>query len=502
MPNTKLAMPTLLAVDIGAESGRAVLGHLSEHHLTIQEVHRFPNKPVHVRGTLYWDILRLYDEVLTGLWRAARIAEQPIESIGIDTWGVDFALLDRQGQLLGNPVHYRDRRTEGMMDAVFQRIPKEEIYQRTGIQFMPINTLYQLYALVVHHDPQLEQARTFLTVPDLLHYWLTGEAVCEFTNATTTQCYDPRAGDWAREMLAQLGIPTSIFTEIRPPGTILGVLEPAVADATGLTGAKVVLPAAHDTGSAVAAVPFSDPKAAYISSGTWSLVGVETPEPVINEHGLQHNFTNEGGVDGRFRLLKNVMGLWLLQECRRTWAAQGNDWSYEALMQRVQDAPPFRSLIDPDDARFLPPGDMPARIQAFCQETGQPMPQSPSEMVRCILESLALKYRRVIEWLEQVCGWQIPEVHIVGGGVQNRWLCQATANATGRPVLAGPVEATAVGNLLVQAMGLGYLNGLDEAREQVRRALPPTLYEPRETAMWQEAYERYRSILAFCKSVC
>ncbi|MCS7064650.1 MAG: rhamnulokinase [Fimbriimonadales bacterium] len=488
-------MPTLLAVDIGAESGRAILGRLSERSITVQEVHRFPNKPVRVRGTLYWDILKLYDEVLTGMQRAARATEEPIESVGIDTWGVDFALLDRRGQLLGNPVHYRDRRTEGMMDAVLQRIPKAEIYQRTGIQFMPINTLYQLYALVVQQDPQLEQAHTFLTMPDLLHYWLTGEAVCEFTNATTTQCYDPRAGDWARELLAQLGIPAQIFPEIRSPGTTLGNLDREVAEATGLLVAKGVLPAAHDTGSAVAAVPFTDPKAAYISSGTWSLVGVETPEPVINEQGLQHNFTNEGGVGGRFRLLKNVMGLWLLQESRRTWAAQGNEWSYDELMRMAQDAPPFRALIDPDEIRFLPPGDMPARIQAFCRETAQPVPQSPGEIVRCILESLALKYRQVIDLLEQVCGWHIPVVHIVGGGVQNRWLCQATADATGRPVLAGPVEATAVGNLLVQAMGLGYLNGLDEVRELVRRAFSPTLYEPRDTHAWHEAYEKFTQFL-------
>ncbi len=484
-------MPTLLALDIGAESGRAVLGRLNDGELSIQEVHRFPNKPVRIRGTLHWDILRLYDEVLTGMLHATRRAQEPIESVGIDTWGVDFALLDRCGQLLGNPVHYRDRRTEGMMDAVLKLIPREEIYQRTGIQFMPINTLYQLYALMVRQDPQLEQAHTFLTIPDLLHYWLTGEAVCEFTNATTTQCYDPRAGDWARDLLARLGIPTHIFPEIRPPGQVLGDLAREVADATGLANTKVVLPAAHDTGSAVAAVPFSNPKAAYISSGTWSLVGVETREPVINALGLLHNFTNEGGVGGRFRLLKNVMGLWLLQECRRTWATQGNDWSYEELTQLAQQAPPFRSLIDPDDGRFLPPGDMPARIQAFCQETHQPLPQSPGEVVRCVLESLALKYRCVIEWLAQVCGWHIPAVHIVGGGVQNRWLCQATADATGRPVLAGPVEATAIGNLLVQAMGLGYLNGLDEARDYVRHTFPLALYEPRDTTTWQEAYERF-----------
>ncbi len=495
-------MIRMVAVDIGAESGRVVLGAFDGQCLSVQEAHRFPNVPVQVRNTLYWDILRLFQEVKEGLARAARLGGGAIASVGVDTWGVDFVLLDRKGQLLGNPVHYRDRRTEGMMEAVFRRVPPEEIYARTGIQFMPINTLYQLFSMVAREDPQLEIAQTFLTIPDLIHYWLSGTAVCEFTNATTTQCYDPIRKDWARDLLERLGIPTHFFPEIRPPGTLLGQILPEVAEETGLAQAQIVAPASHDTGSAVAAVPFQHPDAAYISSGTWSLVGVETREPVINEEARAYNFTNEGGVAGTFRLLKNVMGLWLLQECRRTWARQAgvsltsqSAWEYDALVRRAEAAPPLRSLIDPDDPRFLPPGDMPARIQAFCRETGQPVPEDPGEIVRCILESLALKYRWVIERLERLRGRSIPAIHIVGGGSRNALLCQWTADATGCPVVAGPAEATAIGNLMVQAMALGHVGGLEEAREVIRRSFSPAVYTPHPGSMslWADAYDRFVS---------
>lgn len=507
-------MIRMIAVDVGAESGRVILGSLEDGLLSIREAHRFPNVPVQARGTLHWDILRLFHGIQEGIARAARMAGGSIASIGVDTWGVDFALLDRQGKLIGNPVHYRDRRTEGMMEEVFRRVPPEEIYARTGIQFMPINTLYQLFSMILRGDPQLEIAQTFLTIPDLFHYWLSGVAVCEFTNATTTQCYDPFHRDWARDLLERLGIPTHLFPEIRPPGTVLGPLLNEVADELGLSGTQVVTPASHDTGSAVAAVPFQHPDAAYISSGTWSLVGVEVRAPVIQEPARRYNFTNEGGVEGTFRLLKNVMGLWLLQECRRTWARkaglslEGKDpelsgirvtgraqqaWDYEALVRQAEMAPPLRSLIDPDDPRFLPPGDMPARIQAFCRETGQPVPEEPGAIVRCILESLALKYRWVIERLEELLGRPIPVIHIVGGGSRNAVLCQWTADATGRPVLAGPVEATAIGNLMVQAMALGHVSSLAEAREVIRRSFASVVYEPRSSSLWDEAYERFVS---------
>lgn len=510
-------MIRMVAVDVGAESGRVILGSLEDGLLSIREAHRFPNVPVQVQGTLHWDILRLFHGIKEGIARAVRIAGGPIVSIGVDTWGVDFALLDRQGRLIGNPVHYRDRRTEGMMEEVFRRVPPEEIYARTGIQFMPINTLYQLFSMVFRGDPQMEIARTFLTIPDLFHYWLSGVAVCEFTNATTTQCYDPLRHDWAWDLLERLGIPTHLFPEIRPPGTVLNPLLPEVAEEIGLSGAQVVAPASHDTGSAVAAVPFQHPDAAYISSGTWSLVGVEVQTPVIHEQARRYNFTNEGGVEGTFRLLKNVMGLWLLQECRRTWARkaglplEGEEpepsktraiggaqtaWDYEALVRQAEMAPPLRSLIDPDDPRFLPPGDMPARVQAFCRETGQPVPEEPGAIVRCILESLALKYRWVIERLEELLGRSIPAIHIVGGGSRNAVLCQWTADATGRPVLAGPVEATAIGNLMMQARALGYVGSLTEAREVIRRSFAPVIYQPRSSSMWDEAYGRFVSLIS------
>lgn len=485
----------LVAIDLGAESGRAVLGTLSEGRLHLRELHRFPNRPVRIRGTLYWDALRLYDDILTGIRTALQQSEQPIESVGVDTWGVDFALLDKRGRLLANPVHYRDARTEGMMEQVFQRIPRETVYERTGIQFMPINTLYQLYALVQTADPQLEWAEHLLMMPDLFHYWLSGERVGEFTIATTSQCYDPRQGDWAREILDTLGIPARLFLEVVSPGTVLGTLHAEGIEAH--SPIRVVLPASHDTGSAVAGTPLSDPHAAYISSGTWSLVGVELPEPRISPESLANNFTNEGGVSHRFRFLRNVMGLWLLQESRRTWAQGGETYAYEQLIALAEQVPPFRSLVDPDDPRFLPPGDMPARIRAYCQETGQPIPETPAEVTRCILESLALKYRWVIERLEAVVGWQVPVIHLVGGGVNNRFLCQATADATARPVIAGPVEATAVGNLLVQAMGQGYLGSLEEVRQVVRQSFPLETYEPRPTDAWDAAYARFETLCRF-----
>ena len=488
-------MPRMLALDLGAESGRAVLGLFDGERLTVQEVHRFPNVPVQVGETLYWDILRLFEGVKESLARASRATGGGIASIGVDTWGVDFALLDRRGRLLGNPVHYRDRRTQGMMGEVFRHVPPEEIYRRTGIQFMPINTLYQLFAMVHGKDPQLEIAETFLTIPDLLHYWLSGEKACEFTNATTTQCYDPVVGDWARDLLDRLGIPTHIFPQVIRPGTVLGELVPEVAEDVGLPRVRITAPASHDTASAVAAIPFRHPQAAYISSGTWSLVGVELRTSSIIQQAMAENFTHEGGVAGTFRLLKNVMGLWLLQECRRTWATQGQTWDYEALVRLAETAPPLRALVDPDDPRFLAPGDMPGRISSFCQETSQPTPESPAEVVRCIFESLALKYRWVIERLNTLLGWRIPVVHVVGGGARNEVLCQWTADATGLPVLAGPAEATAIGNLIVQAMALGLVQNLEQARQVVQRSFTPALYEPKNSAIWDEAYDRFVMML-------
>ncbi|GBC90795.1 MAG: rhamnulokinase [Fimbriimonadales bacterium] len=474
-----------LAIDLGAESGRAVLGWWDGARLQLREIHRFPNRPVSIGGTLYWDVFFLFAEIQQSLQKAQAESPEPVESVGVDTWGVDFALLDSQGRLLSAPVHYRDRRTEGMMECVLAQIPRETLYERTGIQFMPINTLYQLYSMVVQNDPLLDYAARLLMMPDLFHYWLTGVPVNEFTIATTSQCYDPRASDWAYSILEELGIPTRLFQPVQMPGTRLGTVQGSAI--------QVVLPASHDTASAVVGTPLQSRHSAYISSGTWSLVGVEVDAPQISAQSLAFNFTNEGGAGGRFRLLKNVMGLWLLQECRRTWQAQGiGNWDYAELTAMAQTAPAFESLIDPDDWRFLAPGDMPQRIQAYCAEQGQRVPDTPARIVRTILESLALKYRMVLEQIETLTGWRIETIHIVGGGAQNALLCQMTADATARPVLAGPIEATAIGNLMMQALGLGHIESLEAIRERVALSFPPVVYTPQETEKWETAYADFQ----------
>jgi rhamnulokinase len=486
---------TLVAVDVGAQSGRVAVGRLDDGVLTVEEVHRFPNEPVLVQGTLYWDALRLFAEILDGLAAAGRATDGEVDSVGIDTWGVDYGLLDRAGRLVENPVHHRDRRTERAMEQVFARVPARELYERTGIQLMPINTVFQLFSAVAAHDPALEHAERLLLVPDLLHYWLTGVAACELTNATTSQCFDARAQAWAGDLLERLDIPTRLFPEIVRPATTLGPLLDEVAAATRLPRAAVVAPATHDTASAVAAVPFRRPDAAYISSGTWSLVGLELEQPRIDERTFAANLTNEGGVEGTSRLLRNVTGLWLLYECRRAWAAEGRRFTYEELVALAEDAPPLRSLIDPNDEAFSAPGDMPARIRRSCEATGQPAPEDAGAVVRCVLESLALKYRQTIGLLADATAVSPSELHVVGGGARNEVLCRWTANATGLPVLAGPAEATEVGNLLVQAIGLGELGSLAEAREVVRRSFAPTLYEPEERGAWDDAYGRFEALL-------
>ncbi len=466
----------LAAVDLGAESGRVVRGVFDGDRISLEEVHRFPNRPVKVGGTLQWDVLRLYADVLAGVRAAGKVA-----SVGIDAWGVDFGLIDREGQLVGNPVHYRDRRTDGMIEHAFRIVPREEIYSRTGIQFIPINTLYQLLALATSNNPQLAQADRLLMIPALLAFWTTGVKADEFTDATTTQCFDPRAGKWATDLLERLGIPSRIFGEVVQPGTDLGKPRADLAPEVD----RVIAPGTHDTASAVAAVPLESRQgAAYISSGTWSLVGVETDGPVIDSRALETNLTNEGGVAGTFRVLKNVMGLWLLQECRRTWAKAGMELSYEELLRGAEAATPFVALIDPDDESLLHPGDMPARIVKVAAKAGRSLPREPGPIVRCILESLATKYRLTVLQLEEVTGSKIHTIHVVGGGARNRLLCQMTADACGCAVVAGPTEATAIGNLLVQAIALGLIANLEEGRELVRRSFKPEKYQPRGDTEW------------------
>ncbi len=483
-----------IAVDLGAESGRVVVGHLDEQGLQLEEVHRFRNGPVRLMGSLYWDVLRLWGEIKLGLSRAAQAYGESLSSIGLDAWGVDYGLLAADDTLLGNPYHYRDARTDGMMEGAFQIIPREEIYARTGIQFMQLNSLFQLLAQVQANSPALRTARTFLHIPDLFHFWLSGRKANEFTIATTSQCYDPQMGDWARDLLETLGIPSAIFGPIVPPGTLLDTLRPAVVQETGCPPIPVITPGSHDTASAVAAVPATGADYIYLSSGTWSLMGVEVPQPIISQRTLEANLTNEGGVNHTFRLLKNIMGLWLVQECRREWSRQGDSLDYEALTRLAADAPPFGPLLDPGDPRFLAPGDMPGRIQAYCQETGQPVPESRGEILRCALESVALEYRRVADTLSHLVGAPLETVHIVGGGSQNRLLNQFTADATGRHASTGPVEATAIGNILVQAMALGHISSLREGRDIVRRSSEMQAYEPRDTGRWNQAYRRYQAL--------
>ena len=486
----------LLAFDMGAESGRAILGRFDGNRLQLDDVHRFTNQPVYLPDGMHWDALRMLTEIKRSLSLVVQNYGAAPDGLGIDTWGVDFGLLDAQGVLIGNPYHYRDSRTDGMFEEAFKLVPRAEIFNQTGIQFMQLNSLYQLLSMVVSHSPALEIAQTFLTMPDLFNYWLTGRSACEFTIATTTQCYNPSICGWAYPLLDALHIPTHIFPEIVQPGNVLATLSPSVAEELNIARIPVIPPGSHDTGSAVAAVPSSEKDFVWLSSGTWSIMGVETPEPVINEQTLAFNMTNEGGVAGTIRFSKNIMGLWLVQECRRTWARQGEELSYEDLTHMAAAAPPLRSLVDPDAPDFLKPGDMPARILAFCARTHQPAPAGKGEMVRCILESLALKYRNVLEYLQQVLGRPLGTIHIVGGGTQNRLLSQFSADATGHVVIAGPVEATATGNLLMQALTLGHIRSLAEGRELVRRSFSLETFEPSSArSAWDEAYGRMLELI-------
>ena len=483
-----------VAFDFGAESGRAMLAAFDGEHITLQEAHRFPNVPVRVRGSLHWDALRLFDEIKRGMSHLAR-EHREIAGIGIDTWGVDFALLGRDDELLGNPFHYRDERTIGMMDAVFERVPRETVFEHTGIQFMEINTLYQLYAMKTQNAPALEYATTFLMMPDLFNFWLTGRKACEFSDVTTTQSYNPRIKNWAFDLLNTLQIPTQMFPEIIAPGTVLGALDTRVAQEVGLQNATVIAPACHDTGSAVAAVPAQNDAHAWISSGTWSVLGANVQEPVINSASLKFNFTNEGGVNNTFRLSKNLSGLWIVQECRRAWRSAGNELSYADLVALAENAPAFRALIDPDDVLFLRPGDMPARVREYCTDTNQPVPQEYGAVIRCALESLALKYRFQLERLEMLLGKKMDVIHIVGGGTQNKLLSQFTANATGRHVITGPIEATALGNVLLQMLALGHIDSLAQGGEIIRQSFDVMTYEPQAQNAWDDAYARFLNLL-------
>ncbi len=474
-------MTRVIAVDLGASQGRVMAVSYEGDGFGLEEVYRFPNEPVKRGRHLCWNVKRLWQEAVRGVeW-----AREGASSVGIDTWGVDYGLLDRKGNLLGDPVHYRDPRTRGLMEWVFKRMPRREIFKRTGVQFLELNTLYQLASLVKARSRLLRRADTYLGIPDLFNYWFTGERRAEFTHATTTQIFNPVEMWWDEEILEAVKIPVGIFPEVVEPGTLLG-------ESLGL---RVCAPACHDTGSAVAAVPTRVEDFLYISSGTWSLLGTEVKEPVISDAVYRNNFTNEGGAGGTFRLLRNLPGLWLEQELLREWRMKGSVVGYDELYEAAEKAPPFRSLIDPNDPVFQAPGEMTPRIGRYCLESGQEPPMSIGEHIRCVYESLALNYRRAFGQLEEITGGRPPVVHVIGGGSRNRVLNQMTADSTGAQVVAGPVEATALGNAVVQLVSLGEIGGVPEARRTLSRTLELQVYSPGEAGAWDEAYMRFNDLL-------
>ena len=487
---SKRTSANVAAVDIGASSGRVMLGRVERDRLELQEQNRFRNGPVRVGDTLHWDVLHLYRGMLEGL-RAAGQASGGIDSVGIDTWAVDYGLLDSSGALLGNPVHYRDSRTNGVMDKVLADVPAHDIYAITGLQFMSINTAYQLVAAA--GTPQLTTAERLLLIPDLLAHWLTGATVAEMTNASTTQLLDVQARQWSAELLGRLGITPALLPPLVQPGDRIGDLMPHILEETAMAGpVPVIAVGSHDTASAVVGVPASSERFAYISCGTWSLVGVELEQPVLTAASRRANFTNELGVDGTVRYLRNVMGLWLIQESLRTWEGAGLATDLSDLLQQAARSPAFACVIDPDDPAFLAPGDMPARIADACRSRGGPAPTGPVQTIRCIVDSLALAHRRAVRQAQELSGREVDVVHVVGGGARNGLLCQLTADACGLPVIAGPVEATALGNILVQARALGVLDGgLVRLRELLVRTQQLQRYEPRgDSHAWDAAARR------------
>lgn len=485
------------AIDLGAESGRVLVGLFDGKTLKLEEAHRFPNVPVRIASgagsTLHWDVLRLWNDIQDGLAKA-RQTHGELTGIGVDTWGVDFGLLDADGHLLGNPVHYRDSRNDGMMERAFETVPRAEIFRRTGLQFMPFNSLFQLLALKTAESKQLQIAKLLLFMPDLLNHWLTGARTAEYTIASTSQMLDAKKRTWDEGLLRKLGIEPQLLPDLVSPGTVIGSLRDEVAARTGLDkGTRVIAPGCHDTASAVAAVPFEGESGAYLSSGTWSLMGLELDEPLINDRVAELNFTNEGGVGGKIRFLKNIAGLWLVQECRRAWLREGSEYSYAELTEKAAAADGFGAVLEPDDGAFAAPASMPAAITEYCAKHGQKAPTDEGAFVRSCLESLALKYRWTVEKLEELRGEKIEVLHIVGGGTQNKLLSQLTADAIGRPVVAGPVEATATGNILTQAMARGELNGLEEIRAVVRNSFAVERFEPNTSAagQWDDSYQKF-----------
>ncbi|MCK5801209.1 MAG: rhamnulokinase [Lentisphaeria bacterium] len=489
-------MKQFLAFDLGASSGRAILGTVDNGRIELEELHRFENGAVEINGGFYWNILGLFSELKTGL-RIAIEKGAKLSGIAIDTWGVDYALLDRTGSFCGFPRNYRDPRTNDILPFAFERTPKETIYERTGIQFMNLNTIFQLSAMVRDQDPSLEIAEKLLFMPNALTYLFCGNICAEYTIATTSQAYDANKGDWAWDIIDAIGIPRKLFPKIVPPCTVVGELAPALCQELNCLPIPLILVGSHDTASAVAAVPATNSSRswAYLSSGTWSLLGVELNAPLITEKALAANYTNEGGLEGTIRFLKNIMGMWLVQESRAEWKRQGLKYTFDELDEMAIAAEPFRSLIDPNDEMFVAPGGMPERIAAFCANTGQPVPETPGQIMRCALESLALKYRRTLDEIEQITENKIDLLHLVGGGTKNLILNELTANAINRPVVAGPSEATALGNIMAQAIAVGELADLAEGRKAVAASTDTKTHLPNRPETWDAAYDRFQTLL-------
>jgi sugar (pentulose or hexulose) kinase len=479
-----------IAVDLGAESGRVMIGSISAGKLVLEEVHRFGNGPVKENGSLRWDFHKLLSEIKTGIGRAVKEAGHQVRGIGIDSWGVDFGLLDADGKLIENPYHYRDSRTEGMREKAFEMMGKRAIYDNTGIQFMVLNSVYQLLAMRLKAPETLAKAKNLVFVGDLFTYFLCGEIFAEYSLASTSQFMDMRTGQWSKAVLDGLSLPADIMPKIVDPGTVVGCLSDEIRDELGCGTIPVIAVGSHDTASAVAAVPaVGDANWAYLSSGTWSLMGVEIPQAIVDDKTFKYEFTNEGGVEKTIRLLKNIMGLWPVQECRRQWQREGQDLSYGELTAMAEKAEPFARKIDVDDESFLAPGDMPKRINEYLVRTGQEPIEDKGQLVRSILENLALKYRSTVKAIEDVTGDEIEVMHIVGGGIQNELLCQFTASAIGRRVITGPIEATASGNIIMQAIATGLVESLAEARQIVRNSFELKEYQPENTAVWLQQYQ-------------
>lgn len=484
-----------IAFDLGAESGRCVVGELRQDRLQLHEVHRFRSHTVSYNSELIWDILAIFEEMKTGLSHAAQQFGSVFDGISVDTWGVDYVLLDAAGRLLGYPYHYRSRRTDGMMDKASNLVSRKEIYNNTGIQFMQINTLYQLLAEKEQKLNLLSVADRFLLIPDFFLYLLSGIKKGEYTIVSTTQLSDPRRRDWSWELIRAFDLPEKIFPEVVEAGTRLGTLLPELAAKTGIHAqTPIIAGASHDTAAAVVSVPSLQGSWAYLSSGTWSLMGVERDEPLINERTMERNFTNEGGVLGSIRFLKNIAGLWLIQECRRDWEESGKAYDYVELTRQASKVDPTGAWIDPNDVRFLQPGNMPQKIITFLKETNQTYRDEIGWITRCILESLAFKYRMTFKELEELTGQRIERLHAVGGGIKNELLCQMTADAINREVVGGPAEGTVVGNIGMQAIAMGHLAGIEELRKVVSRSFDLKVYEPKQPGYWEEHEEFYRSL--------